>query len=215
MRSYGQWCALARALDVVGERWTLLIVRELLDGPKRYTDLVDGVCGISTDVLAARLRVLEADGLVTRRELPKPAASKVYELTEKGAGLAPVVSSLARWGMQLLGERGPDDEFRPHWLASGLRALLRADEADGVELDIEYHLDDDEIVHIRVEDRSLRYVPDPTVEPDLVVHASLGTLADLGDGSLRAADAIADGRLVLDGPREVVRTYARLFAPRR
>jgi putative sterol carrier protein len=92
---------------------------------------------------------------------------------------------------------------------------LHADEAAGVELDIEYHLDEDEIVHIRVDDGALRYDPEPALDPDLVVHASLATLADLGDGSLRAADAIADGRLVLDGPREMVRTYARLFSPNR
>lgn len=215
MRSYGQWCALARALDVVGERWSLLIVRELLDGPKRYTDLLDGVCGISTDVLAARLRDLEDDGIVSRRELPRPAASKVYELTEKGAGLGPVVASLARWGMQLLGERGPDDEFRPHWLASGLRALLRTDETAGVSLVVDYVLDHDEHVRIRVDDGQLRVDPEPHGEPDLVVHASLGTLADLGDGSLRASDAVADGRLRFDGSRDAVRTYARLFSPHR
>src|SRR5688572_21248336 len=89
VKSYGQWCAVAKALDLVGERWSLLIVRELLDGAKRYTDLQDGIPGISTDVLAARLKDLEEGGVLERRTLPPPAASKVYALTERGRGLAP------------------------------------------------------------------------------------------------------------------------------
>jgi DNA-binding HxlR family transcriptional regulator len=84
VKSYGQWCSVAKALDVVGERWSLLLVRELFDGPKRYVDLLDGSPGISTDVLAARLRDLEEAGVVQRRTLPPPAASKVYELTDRG-----------------------------------------------------------------------------------------------------------------------------------
>src|SRR5262245_63048394 len=101
-RSYRQYCAVARGLDVVGERWTLLIVRDLLVGPKRYTDLLDGLPGIGTNLLAARLRELEQGGVVRRTVLPPPAGSTVYELTEVGRALEPVVMALGRWGVRFL-----------------------------------------------------------------------------------------------------------------
>ena len=211
MRSYGQWCALAKTLEVVGERWSLLVVRELLDGPRRYTDLLDGIPGISTDVLAARLKQLEDGGVLVRGTLPPPASSRVYELTERGRALAPSVGALAMWGMQLLGERTEDEAFRPPWIAHGLRALLRPDRARDVALDIDFELGAGELVRIRVDGGTLASVPEPEGEPDLVVRADVGTLAALADGSVRARDAIADGRLELDGGREAIRAYSRLF----
>src|SRR4051812_20041495 len=111
-RSYSQYCAVAGTLDVVGERWSMLVVRELLDGPKRYVDLLAGLTGVSTDMLAARLRTLEQAGVITRRTLPPPAASKVYELTPLGQELRPVLTELARWGLRLLGEQREDDAFQ-------------------------------------------------------------------------------------------------------
>ena len=96
-RSYGQYCAVARALDLIGERWTLLLVRELLLGPRRYTDLLRGLPGIGTNLLADRLRELESAGLVARRTLPPPASSSVYELTPLGEGLRATVLELGRW----------------------------------------------------------------------------------------------------------------------
>src|SRR5450759_1201303 len=107
-RTYGQFCPVARALDLLGERWTLLIVRELLTGPQRYSDLRDHLPGMWSNLLAQRLRDLDAAGLVQRRELPPPAARLVYELTEQGRALAPVVYELARWGLELLDEPGDD-----------------------------------------------------------------------------------------------------------
>jgi DNA-binding HxlR family transcriptional regulator len=123
-RSYDQYCAAARALDTVGDRWTLLIVRELLAGPRRYTDLHADLPGVSTDVLASRLRDMERDDLVTRRKLPPPAAAAVYELTGRGAGLLPVLSALAAWGGPDLGEPGPTDAVRAHWFALPLLRIL-------------------------------------------------------------------------------------------
>jgi DNA-binding HxlR family transcriptional regulator len=114
-RSYDQYCAVARALDAVGERWGLLIVRELLRGPRRYTDLHADLPGISTDILAARLKQLEGEGLVERRRLERPATGTVYELTERGLSLRPVVESLAVWGLDALGEQRPTDAVREHW----------------------------------------------------------------------------------------------------
>src|SRR5688572_9884889 len=101
-RSYNQFCALAYALDVVGERWTLLIIRELLTGPRRFKDLIDGLPGISTNLLSERLKNLEQQGLLSRRVLPPPAGSTVYELTLRGQALEKAVLELGRWGSQFL-----------------------------------------------------------------------------------------------------------------
>lgn len=127
-RSYDQYCAVARALDAVGERWSLLIVRELLAGPRRYTDLHADLPGVSTDILAARLKQLEGEGLVLRRRLERPANATVYELTERGVTLRRVVDALGAWGLDLLGEQRPTDAVREHWVTG-------ADGAGGAEAD--------------------------------------------------------------------------------
>lgn len=126
MRSYGQYCALAKALDVVGDRWNLLIVRELaLQGPCRYTDLQHGLPGIATNLLGDRLRDLEAAGVVDRRAEPPPVATTLFSLTEWGRELEPVLVALGRWGARrLAGGPGPGDQFRSHWLSFPLRELL-------------------------------------------------------------------------------------------
>jgi DNA-binding HxlR family transcriptional regulator len=120
MKRYDQYCPIAHALQVVGERWTMLIVRELASGPKRYTDLAGGLPGIGTNILAGRLRELEAQGLVAKHRLPPPAASQVYELTERGSGLKAVLRSLAHWGARSLGPPTADDELEAGWLYGAL-----------------------------------------------------------------------------------------------
>ncbi|MFE3493315.1 winged helix-turn-helix transcriptional regulator [Streptomyces sp. NPDC059169] len=131
-RSYDQYCAAARALDAVGDRWTLLIVRELLAGPRRYTDLHADLPGVSTDVLASRLKDMERDGLALRRRLPAPLSVFVYELTERGAALLPVLAALAEWGASELAGPRPTDAVRAHWFAVPLRRCLEAAGAAGV-----------------------------------------------------------------------------------
>ena len=123
-RSYDQYCPLSRALDVIGERWSALIVRELLAGPRRYTDLHADLPGVSTDVLAARLKEMERDGLVARRRLPRPAAAAVYELTPRGRDLLPALTALADWGAADLAGPRPTDALRAHWFALPLMARL-------------------------------------------------------------------------------------------
>jgi DNA-binding HxlR family transcriptional regulator len=122
-KRYEQYCPIACSLGLVGERWTLLVVRELMHGPKRYTDLVDGLHGIGTNILAARLKELEAAGLVERRKLPPPAASTVYELTPTGRELRPVLHELARFGARLMGPP-PLDALNPGWLVDALDLSL-------------------------------------------------------------------------------------------
>jgi DNA-binding HxlR family transcriptional regulator len=121
-RSYDQWCAVARSLDILGDRWTLLLVRDLLIGPKRYTDLLDGLPGIGTNLLAQRLRELEASGVIERTTIPAPANATVYGLTEKGMALEPVIFALGRWGFEFLGEPKPTDAMLPDPFFVSLRA---------------------------------------------------------------------------------------------
>jgi len=115
---------MAHALDMVGDRWELLIVRELMPGPKRYTDLVEGLPGIGTNILAARLRDMESCGVITKRTLPPPAASRVYELTDYGRELRSVLRELALWGARSLGPPSPDAEFFPGWLVNPIDTML-------------------------------------------------------------------------------------------
>jgi DNA-binding HxlR family transcriptional regulator len=126
VKPYDQYCPVAHALDLVGERWSLLLVRELQHGPLRYSDLHERLSRCSTNVLATRLKELEAGGVITRRRLPPPAASTVYELTETGESLAPVIAALARWGLRTLGPPPEDMERPPGWLEKALRTTVAA-----------------------------------------------------------------------------------------
>jgi DNA-binding HxlR family transcriptional regulator len=123
-KHYDQYCPVAHALDLVGDRWALLVVRELMHGPKRYTDLVAALSGIGTNILAARLKDLEATGVVAKRTLPPPAASRVYELTEYGQALRPAMRELALWGARSLGPPTEEDELFPGWLQNALDVIL-------------------------------------------------------------------------------------------
>ena len=116
-RSYRQHCGIARALDLVGERWALLVIRELVLGPRRFTDLREGLPGIATNVLSQRLRELARDGIVARRKLPAPAASNVYELTEYGRELVPITLALGRWGARSMGPRQEGQTTHGRWFA--------------------------------------------------------------------------------------------------
>ena len=124
MRSYRQYCGLARALDIVGERWTLLIVRELLMGPRRYTDLHRGLPGIATNLLATRLADMEEAGLVVREEAPPPIATTLYRLTPRGEELRPVIEALGRWARPLMARGMKGDAFRAEWIALPTQLFL-------------------------------------------------------------------------------------------
>jgi DNA-binding HxlR family transcriptional regulator len=125
MRSYDEYCSLAKSLDVIGDRWTLLIVRELtLRGACRYTDLRNGLPGIATNLLADRLRELEHAGVIAREDAPPPIATTLFRLTPRGEQLRPVLEDLTRWGLPLMTEQRPDDAVRSHWLAWALEQML-------------------------------------------------------------------------------------------
>ena len=200
-RSYDQFCAGARALDAVGDRWTLLIVRELLAGPRRYTDLHADLPGVSTDVLASRLKDMEQGGLVTRRRLPPPAAASVYELTERGHGLLPVLAALAEWGAPALVERRPTDAVRAHWFALPLLRALEGfgtEAADGV---VDVRLDEGEF-HVRTGKRvpgEAVYGDGPAVRADACIALDAELCLALGRGELTFAEAVEDGRIEVSG----------------
>ncbi|MER6570427.1 winged helix-turn-helix transcriptional regulator [Streptomyces sp. NPDC001093] len=196
-RSYDQYCSAARALDLVGDRWTLLIVRELLAGPRRYTDLHADLPGVSTDVLASRLKDMERDGLTTRRRLPPPGAAYVYELTDRGRALLPVLQALGRWGEAELKERRPTDAVRAHWFAL---PLLRALEGEGL---VEVRLEEGDF-HLRVgAEGGPVYGDGPAPgEPDARLTMDAATCEAVARGELGLRDAVRDGRVTVtgDGP---------------
>jgi DNA-binding HxlR family transcriptional regulator len=207
-RRYRQHCALAKSLDVLGDRWTLLVVRELLDGPQRYVDLLDGLVSIPTDTLAARLRHLEQHGIVERRHLPPPADRAVYALTDDGHSLEPLVAAYVRWGRRLVEKRDPDDAVRPRWLATAVRGLVQAERA-GVDLTLALRTPDGDTV-IRITDAEVRTV-DPTVAADVTLTGAVGDLAAALDPD-RVAALVADGRVVVEGGRAQLRQLAALFS---
>jgi DNA-binding HxlR family transcriptional regulator len=169
MRSYDEYCAIAKSLDVIGDRWTLLIVRELaLSGACRYTDLRNGLPGIATNLLAERLRELEQAGVITREDAPPPIATALFRLTARGEQLQPVLEGLTRWGLPLMSEQKPDDAVRSRWLASALELMLTDRHPDADPVTIELQTGDQPIV---IETR------------DGTIHTRLGT-ADTADATL-------------------------------
>jgi DNA-binding HxlR family transcriptional regulator len=209
-RSYGQFCPLARSLDILGERWTLLIVRNLLVGPQRYKDLLDALPGIGTNLLAARLKELEKEGIIQRRTLPPPAGSTVYELTELGWGLEEPVLALGRWGMWTLRKEVPNPEFRPLWAGAGMKIIFRPDKAAGLHETYEVRVDA-EVFHLRVDDGRLEVERGPARHPDLVMSCDSETWVAMGSLSLTPADAVSTGRLNIKGSPTAVANFARIF----
>ncbi|HET7855415.1 MAG TPA: helix-turn-helix domain-containing protein [Gaiellaceae bacterium] len=195
-KRFDQYCPVAHALCLVGERWALLVVRELLHGPKRYTDLAAGLPGIGTNVLAARLRDLEDAGVIRKRKLPPPAASTVYELTEYGAELEEVVYALARWGARSLGPPGPDDELYPEWGVNAFPALFDTAAAAGLTETHVLRIGDD-IFTVRLENGSMRAEVGAAEDADLDAAMDMDTFFALASGDLEPREALRKRRVRL------------------
>jgi DNA-binding HxlR family transcriptional regulator len=216
MKKYGQYCPVAHALECVGERWSLLIVRDLLRGPKRYTDLAEGLPGIGTNILAGRLRDLEAAGLVEKRKLPPPAAVTVYELTDYGRDLEEAIQALARWGARTLGPPQSEDEVRPGWSVDAIRTIFDPHAAQGLDATYELRIGE-ELTAVRIVDGELVDVRLGAAEgPDLVVEADFTSFYELIARTLAPQDALDEGRIRIQGEAdELERLVAILsFAPR-
>ncbi len=201
-KTYGQFCGLAHALDVVGERWTLLIVRELGTGPKRYTDLADALPGIGTSLLATRVRQLETDGVIQRRlAVGQPGSAVVYELSEAGRELALAMIPLATWGArhQMSDADVGREAFRAEWLLSFLAADLSGDMDPGPDALYEFHIGDSTAC-LQVRGGRMRVVPGPAATPpDVTVRAAAPTVAALLGGQLTLSDAVSSDQVDISG----------------
>jgi DNA-binding HxlR family transcriptional regulator len=194
-RSYNQYCGVAHALDLIGERWALLVVRELVLGPKRFTDLRDGLPRIATNVLSQRLRQLERDGIITRRRLRPPAASTVYELTEYGQELVPIMLDLGRWGAGTMGVRQEQQAIRSEWLAVALRAFFDPEAAADLEARIRLELDGNEFT-LEIGGGTLKIAPGSDGEADLVVVADTESVIAFLGGAPIPLETTGDSTLL-------------------
>src|SRR5215469_630741 len=184
MRSYGQYCSIAKALDVIGDRWTILIIRELLiRGACRYTDLKNGLPGIATNLLSDRIRELEAAGLIRREDAPPPVAATVFRLTEAGEQLYPVVDAIGRWGVRYMAEPAESDEFRGHWLTFPVSYFLRDRDPGGPPVSIEVRAASSPAV-VEVSGGSVRTRLGAAAAPDLILRGEPQLILGLFSGEL-------------------------------
>jgi DNA-binding HxlR family transcriptional regulator len=203
VRSYGEYCSIAKALDVVGDRWTFLIIRELLiRGACRYTDLKDGLPGIATNLLSDRIRDLEAAGLIWREDAPPPVATTLYRLTDAGAELEPVLDAIGRWGVRYMMEPAEGEEFRGHWFTFPVSFFLRDRDPDGPPVSIELNAaSSPAVVDVSGGEVSVRLGTAAT--PDLVLRGEPRLILALFSGYLAVGD-VADLGLEISGDASVL-----------
>ena len=208
-KRYAQYCPVAHALELVGERWALLVVRELLDGPKRYTDLAAGLPGIGTNILAGRLRDLEDAGIVQKRRLPPPAAANVYELTPYGEELREPLYALGRWGARSLGPPGPDDSLAPGWLLNAVRATCTV----GCLPDKVFELRvDDDVVTARFVEDELVVESGSSGYADTIIETDPPTLFGIAARQLSMDDAVKAGELEVTGNKKDAARFMSFFS---
>lgn len=208
-RTYGDACGIPRALDRIGERWALLIVRELLLGPKRFTDLRTGLPNASPNVLSQRLRQLEQEGIVRRRTLPPPAGSKVYELTEWGQELEPVLTALGRWGARAP-EPPPEHGMSLDAHMLSLTTLFDPELARGFSARLDLRLGEHRF-RAEVGEGRLVIEPGGAQSPDAIVSTDAGTLLALAHRRRDLDEALQAGDIEIDGDAEVVARFVGLF----
>ena len=208
-RTYGEACGIPRALDRVGERWALLVVRELMLGPKRFTDLKTGLPHASPNVLAQRLRELDDAGVVRKRRLPPPAASQVYELTDWGRELEPVLVALGRWGARAPLEPECTGMSVDSHVVS-LATLFDPERAGDFEASLELRMGED-VFRAVIGDGAIDAGRGAPASPDAVLTLDPGTLLALIHGEISVEDALASGELAIDGDRELVERFVGLF----
>ena len=208
-RTYDDGCAAAHALDLVGERWALLAVRELMLGPKRFTDLRAGLPGVSPNVLAQRLRELERAGVVRRRKLPPPAGSKVYELTDWGMELEPVIIQLGRWGVRSP-SKPSDAALGVDSIILSFRTMFDPRRANGLSATYEISFGEDVFRAVIGEGR-FEVARGNEDRPDAVIETDSNTLAGLVYGGESFVEAIRSGDVKVEGDRELVERFLKLF----
>jgi DNA-binding HxlR family transcriptional regulator len=208
-RSYGQYCGLARAAELIGERWAPLVLRDLLLGPKRFSDLRQGLPRIPSNILSARLKELEQAGVVERRLLAPPSRSVVYALTPYGRELEPVLHALGGWGLKALGEPRPGDMMNQDSLALALRGSFQPSAARRLRCRVEVRVDRT-VVHAEIDDGTLAVGFGPATDPDLVIETDL-SIRLLLSGELAAQAARKSGKVRLRGRRALFERFVRAF----
>jgi DNA-binding HxlR family transcriptional regulator len=208
-REYGQFCGLAHALDLVGGRWSLLIVRDLLSGPKRFKDLEEGLSGIPTNVLSGRLRELEESGIVRRQLMPRPFKGVAYELTDYGRELEGALLQLGLWGAKSMGEPKEGDSFSVDSLGLAFRAAFHPEDAVGFGRTYELQLNGSSLI-LAVQDGQVS-IPSGAGQTDLVLRTTPGTLVALLKGHLRVDDAATSGQLEVRGSKAEARRFFKIF----
>jgi DNA-binding HxlR family transcriptional regulator/putative sterol carrier protein len=209
-RTYGDGCATARALDLVGERWALLVVRELLLGPKRFTDLRRGLPNASPNVLSERLRELERAGIVRRRTLPPPAGSRIYELTDWGLELEEIVMSLGRWAARSPTPPSDAPIASADSIILALRARFESGAAPGLRASYEVRLGDDRF-RIQVADDEIKVARGEAHQPDAIIETDPDTLNSVLWGTRSLADAQRSRRMTVEGDKALVERFVLLF----
>jgi DNA-binding HxlR family transcriptional regulator len=211
-RSYDQYCAVAKALDLIGERWTLLVLRDLVHlGPRRFSDLRDGLPGIGANLLTQRLRRLEREGLIRRRRLPPPASGVVYELTELGGALEPTIIELGRWGGRFMGSRQESEVFFPSGHISAIRASFRGEDARGVRVSYEFRIDGEQF-HVEIDDGTVAAALGEADSPDLVIETDVATSIALMQREIPPAQALRAGTARIQGTEQEFRRCIDLLA---
>lgn len=212
MRSYDEYCAIAKSLDVVGDRWTLLIVRELaLRGGCRYTDLRHGLPGIATNLLADRLRELEQAGVVAREDAPPPIATTLFHLTPRGEQLRPVLEDLVRWGLPLMTDQKPGETVQSHWLAWALELNLSDDHPDQPAVEVELRTGDQPIT-IEAAAGTVRARMTPSKDPKLILSGDAKPILGLVFG-LRDLEAAQAAGVTYEGDPGVLDRIRGTFTP--
>ena len=208
-KTYAQYCPVAHALELVGERWSLLVIRELINGPKRYTDLANALPGIGTNILAARLRELEQFGIVQKRQLPPPAAAKVYELTPYGEELREPLYALGRWGARSLGPPREEDTLAPGWLMNAVRATCTI----GCVPDKVFELRvDEDTVTARFEGEELIVEPGSSGDAEVVIETDPATLFCIASGQVSTDQAIKTKAVKVIGNRAEAKRFLSTFS---
>jgi DNA-binding HxlR family transcriptional regulator len=209
-RSYGQYCAIAKTLDVVGGRWTLLVVRELMGGPRRFGDLLDGLPGIGTNLLSERLKELQDAGAIDKRVLPPPAGSTVYELTARGRMLGGVALAMAWWGYELLDSPKKGEEFRVHWFMVIGQAAARPEALGDSSLVCEMRTSEIDVSHFRADKDGFHIIQGPAPDPDISLSGSPRDFSDLFTGHVAPEKAVANG-VSLEGDIETLHKALEVF----
>jgi DNA-binding HxlR family transcriptional regulator len=209
-RDYGQFCGLAAGLNVVGERWTFLIVRELLIGPARFNEMIDNLPGIGPNLLAERLRALTDHGVIEARAVPGDGRGKRYRLTPLGEQLRAPALSLARWGMRFLADNDRGGAVRAEWGFLAVQAMVVEDRIPAVDERYEFRVGEQRFI-IEVHGGAVRFLRGEDSDADLVITSDPDTFVQIGARMITPFDALAAGEIKIEGSADAIQRCTRML----